>query len=218
VTGWVERFVDAHGAARATPTPTGVELAAADGSWAALDLWWRPASPPVPRGGGVWRSAWQLGAAARAAPPMLAVAVRRGGWAVGVVADGAERAGKAGRAYVQGRTSKGGSSQGRYQRRRGNQADALVEHAVARLRLVLVDADVMAGVGAVVTAGDRLLVRRVLDGAGVHLAEVGPLPVGDPRRLTLADLAARVRGVRVRVRNAPGTAGPEPVDGAGGRA
>ncbi|MGF1663980.1 MAG: acVLRF1 family peptidyl-tRNA hydrolase [Kineosporiaceae bacterium] len=205
VTGWVERFVDAHGAVRATPTATGLELTAADGSWAALDLWWRPGSPPVPAGGGVWRSAWQLGAAARAAPPMLAVAVRRGGWAVGVVADGAERAGKAGRAYVQGRTSKGGSSQGRYQRRRGNQADALVDAAVRRLRAVLADADVMAGVEGVVTAGDRLLVRRVLDGAGVDLPEAGPLPVGDPRRVTLADLAARLRGVHVRVRNATGS-------------
>jgi hypothetical protein len=204
VTGWVERFVDAHGAARVTPTGTGLELAAADGSWAALDLWWRPSSPPVPEGGGVWRSAWQLGAAARAAPPMLAVAVRRGGWAVGVVTGGAERAGKAGRAHVQGRTSKGGSSQGRYQRRRGHQADALVADAVERLRLVLADTDAMTGVEAVVTAGDRLLVRRVLDRAGVGLPQAGPLPVGDPRRLTLLDLATRVRGVRVRVRNAPG--------------
>jgi hypothetical protein len=204
VTGWVERFVDSHGPARVTATATGLELAAADGSWASLDLWWRPDTPPVPDGGGVWRSAWQLGAAARAAPPMLAVAVRRGGWAVGVVAGGAERAGKAGRAYVQGRTSKGGSSQGRYQRRRGNQADALVGDAVDRLCLVLADADVMTGVEAVVTAGDRLLVRRALDHAGVDLPEAGPLPVGDPRRITLADLATRVRGVRARVRNALG--------------
>lgn len=196
--------MDAHGAARATPTATGLELAAADGSWAALDLWWRPRSPPVPAGGGVWRSAWRLGAAARAAPPMLAVAVRRGGWAVGVVADGAERAGKAGRGYVQGRTSKGGSSQGRYQRRRDNQADALVRGAVDRVRLVLADAETMAGVEAVVTAGDRLLLRQVLDRAAVGLPEVGPLPVGDPRRATLADLAARVRGVRVRIRHGPG--------------
>jgi hypothetical protein len=206
----VERFVEAHGTARATPTATGLELTAADGSWAALDLWWRPASQPVSESSGVWRSAWQLGAAARAAPPMLAVAVRRGGWAVGVVSGGTERAGKAGRAYVQGRTSKGGSSQGRYQRRRGNQADALVDAAARRLRAVLTDADVMAGVEGVVTAGDRLLVRRVLDGAGVDLPEAGPLPVGDPRRVTLADLAARLRGVHVRVRNVTGSEGSAP--------
>jgi hypothetical protein len=204
VTGWVERFVDRHGRASATATATGLALSAADGSWASLDLWWLPATPPVPPGLGVWRGAWALGAAALAAPPMLAVAVRRGGWAAGVVADGAERTGKAGRAYVQGRTSKGGSSQGRYQRRRGNQADALVDDAVERLRLVLADTGVMTGVEIVLTAGDRLLIRQVLDRADVGLPRAGPLPVGDPRRLTLRDLAARVRGVRVRVRNGIG--------------
>lgn len=201
VTGWVERFLDAHGSATATPTATGFDLRAEDGSWAVLDLWWRPVEPPVPTGLGVWRAAWALGAAARSAPPMLAVAVRRGGWAVGVVAEGEERAGKAGRAYVQSRTSKGGSSQGRFQRRRANQADGLVEDVVDRLRLVTGDRDVMAGVATVVTAGDRLLTRQALDRAGVSMPEVGPLPVGDPRRLTLTDIAARVRGVRVHVRN-----------------
>ncbi|MGF1646237.1 MAG: Vms1/Ankzf1 family peptidyl-tRNA hydrolase [Kineosporiaceae bacterium] len=214
MTGWVERFVDTHGQVSATSTATGMEFSAADGSWASLDLWWRPPDPPVPAGSGVWRGAWALGAAALAAPPMLAVAVRRGGWAVGVVADGAERAGKAGRAYVQGRTSKGGSSQGRYQRRRGNQTDALVADAVARLRLVLADTDVMTGVEVVVTAGDRLLIRQVLERAGVELPRAGPMPVGDPRRVTLADLATRVRGVRVRVRNASALGVPGPVDGA----
>lgn len=201
VTGWVERFLDAHGRVRATATPTGLELSAEDGSWASLDLWWRPDRPPVPDGTGVWRAAWALGAVSRTAPPMLAVAVRRGGWAVGVVADGAERAGKAGRAYVQSRTSKGGSSQGRYQRRRANQADGLVDDVVERLGLVTSDAEAMAGVAAVLTAGDRLLTRQALDRARIALPEAGPLPVGDPRRLTLADMAARVRGVRVRVRN-----------------
>lgn len=202
VTGWVERFLDAHGRAETRATATGLELAADDGSWAALDLWWRPAEPPVADARGVWRATWALGAAARSAPPMLAVAVRRGGWAVGVVADGAERAGKAGRAYVQSRTSKGGSSQGRYQRRRANQADAMVDDVVERLRLVAGDGDLMAGVGTVLTAGDRLLTRQALDRAGVTWPEAGPLPVGDPRRLTLADMATRVRGLRVRVRNA----------------
>lgn len=201
VTGWVERFLDAHGSATAVPTPGGFDLSAEDGSWAALELWFRPERPPVPDGTGVWRAAWALGSAARSAPPMLAVAVRRGGWALGVVADGEERAGKAGRAYVQSRTSKGGSSQGRFQRRRANQADGLVDDVVDRLRMVAGDRDVMAGVATVVTAGDRLLTRQALDRAGVTMPEVGPLPVGDPRRLTLADIASRVRGVRVRVRN-----------------
>jgi hypothetical protein len=201
VTGWVERFLDAHGQAHARATATGLELSADDGSWAALDLWWRSAEPPVPEGRGVWRAAWALGAAARSAPPMLALAVRRGGWAVGVVADGAERTGKAGRAYVQSRTSKGGSSQGRYQRRRANQADAMVDDVVERLLLVMSDPEVMTGVGTVLTAGDRLLIRQALDRAGITLPGAGPMPVGDPRRLTLAGMATRVRGVRVRVRN-----------------
>jgi hypothetical protein len=174
-------------------------LSARDGATATLDLWWGPVTPPVPSGTGAWRASAALAAAALAVPPALVVAVRRGGWAVGVVADGRERAGKAGRRYVQSRTSKGGSSQGRYARRRDNQAAALVDDAVQRVRLVLDDPIAMSAVTLVATAGDRLLSAEVLARAGVDLPKIGPFEVGDPRRATLTEVAERLRGVRVQV-------------------
>lgn len=208
VTRWVERFVDSHGPAEVALSATGFCLTAADGSTARLDLL---VGVTVPNGG-AWRSAAALAAAAIAVPPLLVVAVRRGGWAVGVVADGMERAGKAGRSYVQGRTAAGGSSQSRYQRRRGNQASKLAENAATSLRRILADPDVMAGVVAVVPAGDRELCRGVLAEADVDLPLLDLLEVGDPRRVTIAEIAHRVQAVRVHVHNA---APVGPVTGAG---
>lgn len=198
VTRWVERFVESHGPAEVAPSATGFSLVAADGSTARLALLVEVTLAP----GGAWRSAAGLAAAALAVPPLLVVAVRRGGWAVGVVAGGRERAGKAGRSYVQGRTAAGGSSQSRYQRRRGNQSAKLAENAATSVRRYLADPDVMAGVVAVVPAGDRELCRGVLAEAGVDLPLLDLLDVGDPRRVTIADIAQRVQAVRVHVRNA----------------
>ncbi|WP_397333787.1 Vms1/Ankzf1 family peptidyl-tRNA hydrolase [Ornithinimicrobium sp. INDO-MA30-4] len=66
-----------------------------------------------------------------AAPSVFGlVLVRRGGYTVGVVENAALVRHYAGTRYVQSRTAAGGWSQQRYARRRGNQADALV-NAVA---------------------------------------------------------------------------------------
>ena len=59
--------------------------------------------------------------------PLGLVLVRRGGYAVGLVAGGVLVAHKIGTAHVQGRTKKGGWSQQRYARRRGHQSDEVVE-------------------------------------------------------------------------------------------
>lgn len=198
LTRWVERFVDSHGAAEVTLSRRGFSLLAADGSTATLDLLVDVTLP----GGGAWRCAAGLAAAALTMPPLLVVAVRRGGWAVGVVAAGEERAGKAGRSYVQGRTAAGGSSQGRYQRRRGNQATRLAENAATSLRRIATDSEAMSGVVAAVVAGDRDLCRAVMTEAGVHLPVLDLLAVGDPRRVTITEIAHRVQAVRVHVRNA----------------
>lgn len=131
--------------------------------------------------------------------PLGLILVRRGGYAVGLAKGGALVAHKVGTAYVQSRTKKGGWSQQRYARRRGNQADELVgrarEHA---LRLVAPSA-----VAALVLGGDRRLVAELLDDPrlaglrGLPTRELYDLP--DPRLDVLRTAVERGRAVRVTV-------------------
>jgi hypothetical protein len=203
--GWVERFAAAHGDLAPSPVPTsdpvGWQLDAADGSWARL-TGWRDAVAP-------WQGdrleGWAL------PPALLLLLVRRGGYAVAVVSPSGELvAHKVGTRHVQSRTAAGGWSQQRYARRRGNQADALVEavggHAV---RLLGEGEDRGGRVGGLVTGGDRTLAAEVLDAVATGpLARLRDLPsrelpdLADPRRAVLDAAAQRARAVRVEVHNA----------------
>jgi hypothetical protein len=203
--GWVERFAASHGDLVPSPVPTsdpvGWQLDAADGSWARL-TGWRDAVEP-------WQGdrleGWAL------PPVLLLLLVRRGGYAVAVVAPSGELvAHKVGTRHVQSRTAAGGWSQQRYARRRGNQADALVEavggHAV---RLLGEGEDAVGRVGGLVTGGDRTLAAEVLDAVATGpLTRLRDLPsrelpdLADPRRAVLDAAAQRARAVRVEVRNA----------------
>ncbi|ANS77666.1 hypothetical protein SGUI_0270 [Serinicoccus hydrothermalis] len=186
--GWVARFTASHGEVttsvarsdRAGASPSSsLHLSAADGSWAHL-TGWREADL------GVGLSALT------APPPLLVMLVRRGGYAVALVsADGDLVAHKVGTRHVQSRTAAGGWSQQRYARRRGHQADALVEAVVghaARLlappapsppdssdrphglrrpaaRFASTDRTVCAAdLGGVVLGGDRSLAAEVMSG------------------------------------------------------
>lgn len=123
--------------------------------------------------------------------------VRRGGHAVGRDEDGELVAHTCGTRYVQSRTKKGGWSQQRYARRRGNQADGVVA-AVVELALRHLP---KGGVDGLVVGGDRRLVESVLDDPRLaHLAslerrELWDLP--DPRLTVLREAARRGRAVRV---------------------
>ncbi|PZU41862.1 MAG: hypothetical protein DI571_12325 [Arsenicicoccus sp.] len=178
--GWVERFVASHGPVSWSVAEAEVEGAAgsvpgwrgltADGSWAALRSW-RPAEGagepgPVP--------GWEV------PPGLLVVLVRRGGYAVAVVAeDGSLVRHKVGTRHVQ---SAGGWSQQRFARRRGNQADALVEAVAGHTARVLGEAEEMTTAASVALGG----------------LVVG----GDRRRTVLDDAVRRGRAVRVEVHNA----------------
>lgn len=125
------------------------------------------------------------------------VLVRRGGHAVGRDVDGELLTHTCGTAYVQGRTKKGGWSQQRYARRRGNQADGVVGKVVGlALRHLPVGS-----VDALVLGGDRRMSEQVLeDERLVHLRELPrrtmwDLP--DPRFAVLEEAARRSRVVRV---------------------
>ncbi|HEU4998756.1 MAG TPA: acVLRF1 family peptidyl-tRNA hydrolase [Lapillicoccus sp.] len=135
--------------------------------------------------------------------PLGVLLVRRGGYAVGLARDGHFVTSKVGTRYVQSRTAAGGWSQQRFARRRGNQADALVE-AVATHTAALVVPGRPAGL---VVGGDRALVRRLLEDP--RLRELVALPrrelydVPDPRRDVLDRALDRGRAVHVRLTELP---------------
>ncbi|WP_114201894.1 acVLRF1 family peptidyl-tRNA hydrolase [Janibacter anophelis] len=131
------------------------------------------------------------------------VLVRRGGHAVGRDEGGDLVAHTCGTAYVQSRTKKGGWSQQRYARRRGNQADGVVGK-VADLALRHLPAD---GVDALVLGGDRRMAEQVLDDD--RLAHLRDLPrrvlwdLPDPRLTVLREAARRARAVRITLEDPP---------------
>lgn len=136
--------------------------------------------------------------------PLALLLVRRGGYGVGVAAGAELVAHKVGTRYVQSRTKKGGWSQQRYARRRGNQADGLVgaaaDHAARLLDTLPTGAK---GVRGLVLGGDRTLLAQLLD--DLRLAPLRELPrrelpdLPDPRLAVLQDALRRARQVRVTV-------------------
>lgn len=164
---WVAGFVERHG--EGSVSPTGVT--GADGAHASFDHF--------------------------SFDPIGIVLVRRGGYAVGLARGGRLVTSKVGTRYVQSRTAAGGWSQQRFARRRGNQADALVE-AVATHTLAHVLPGQPAGL---VVGGDKALVRQVL--ADPRLTALAALPrrelydLPDPRRDVLDRALQRGRAVRI---------------------
>lgn len=198
--GWVERYVSARaGAVRAVVTGTGFDLVGDDGSVASLAL----LEPSAWHPGGSSPEGLAEGLAAEAARgrTLLVCLVRRGGWSVGVVRDGAVLTGKTGRRYVQGTTAAGGWSQQRFARRRGGQTDKLADDASSALVRMMEQAP---GATGVVVGGDRRLAESVLAGTPAQdLPLLGPIEVGEPRRTDLDAAAVRVQAVRVTVHDAP---------------
>lgn len=218
--GWVQRYVGARqGAARAVVTATGFDLVGDDGSLASLALLepggWAGCGPAPGTSVGVVADAVAqagtvvstedlavlLAAEAQTSRTLLVCLVRRGGWSVGVVRDGTVLTGKTGRRYVQGTTAAGGWSQQRFARRRGGQTDKLADDASTALVRMMEQAP---GATGVVVGGDRRLAESVLAGTPAQtLPVLGPIEVGEPRRVDLDTAAARVLSVRVTVHDAP---------------
>ncbi len=147
------------------------------------------------------------------AEPSGVVLVRRGGYAVALVREGELVEHKVGKRHVQSRTAAGGWSQQRFARRRGNQADALVDAVVGHaLRVVLGGDESPAGGAAavprgLVVGGDKAMAAAVLDDgrlralAGLPRRELYDLP--DPKRAVLDDAVRRGRAVRVTLVEPP---------------
>lgn len=189
---WLSTFADAHGQPTASADAGGWTVRGADGVGAHLDALGAAsgrANPEEVTGA-------NLAALVRPVERIGIVLIRRSGYALGLSAGAALPVHVCGSRYVQSRTAAGGTSQHRYARRRGNQADALVG-AVATLA-----ADRLAGSQALVLGGDRALVRAVL--ADPRLDALSTLvrrefyDLPDPNFGRLRHALWRGRAVRVR--------------------
>ena len=174
---WFENFAARHGPPSYDVRGGALHAAAPDGAEAEARL---PFARPYVGPG----DPAALAAAVVAPDRWGVLLVRKGGFAVAVVAGQEVLGSKVGQRHVQGRTKAGGQSQQRFARRRDNQArqayEAAAEHA----------ARVLAGrLDALVCGGDRSAVEAVLSDARLaRLAavRVGPwLDVPDPRRAVL---------------------------------
>jgi Actinobacteria/chloroflexi VLRF1 release factor len=183
--GWLERFEARHGALSWRGVDGAAAARATDGAEAVIRL-----AYPLPADA----DPATIGSVALAFDRFGLVLVRRGGYAVGRVADGRVVASRTGTRYVQGQTKAGGQSQKRYARRRANQAAALVRSAAAAVDEVLGPWR-----GPLVGGGDRDLVRQVLEAATGEYAAPVPrwLDVGNPRRRVLDEAVAAARAARI---------------------
>ncbi|MCA0336008.1 MAG: hypothetical protein LCH66_03935 [Actinobacteria bacterium] len=132
--------------------------------------------------------------------PLAVILVRRGGYAVALASADVLLAHKVGSRHVQSRTAAGGWSQQRFARRRGNQADALVEAVQDHLVRIL---DGQPAPAALVVGGDKTLAADVL--RDPRLRHLTALPartayaIADPKRAVLDDTLRRARNVHVTI-------------------
>ena len=191
---WLDGVAERHGAfVEVAPAGRAVNVTCADTTTLTLDppFDWTPGPALLTL----------LTTAAREPHRAAVLLVRRGRWAVGVF-DGEDLVvSKVDARQVQGRTAAGGWSQQRFARRRGNQTDAVVEHAVeTAVRVLLPHAG---SVAALFTGGDRGLVDDVL--ADRRLAPLAALrrepalDVGDPTKAVLLETPQQFRAVTVTI-------------------
>lgn len=197
---WAERFGSAHGGWAISDDDDRVRLLAGDGATALLQ-------PPWPVDGRPGRGADPLERLASLASQPRRIGlllVRRGGYGIGVAAEGRLLASKAGTRHVQGRTSAGGQSQQRFARRRGNQADALVDAVAGQAAALFGSAPPFEYL---VPGGDRALAEQVLAHPALRPYAGAPrlswLDVPEPRAAVVLKAAGDACSVRVRVTDAP---------------
>ena len=191
---WLDGVAERHGSfAEVAVADDALRITCADTTTVVLraPFGWTPEQPLL----GTFTSA------ARQPHRAAVLLVRRGRWAVGVF-DGPDLVvSKVDARQVQGRTAAGGWSQQRFARRRGNQTDAVVSHAVETAVRVLLPHT--ASVEALFTGGDRGLVDEVLIDPRLRglaaLRREPHLDVGDPTKVVLLETPKQFRAVVVHI-------------------
>ena len=180
---WLDGFAQRHGVVTTTATPDTVELVAADGAEALVEV----PFPPL---------TGDLAAHVHRERTVGVLLVRKGGHAVGVFVGDRLVASKVGTRHVQGRTAAGGWSQQRFARRREGQTAVATTAAADTAARVLLAHDL----DAVVAGGDRGMVDDVLQDPRLrHLSVSGRLlDVPDPRLAVLQSVPFRDVWIRVR--------------------
>jgi hypothetical protein len=198
LTRWFDGFAERHGPFSVTASADVVTVVAADGARAEC----RVPFPPLLVSGGALTS---LGAHAVRARRVGVLLVRLGGFATGVFEGTALVVSKTDSRPVHGRNRAGGSSSGRFARRREGQARTALDAAANTAARVLVPH--AATLDAVVTGGDRGAVDAVL--ADTRLAPLRALvderflAVPDPKRAVLDTAPSLYRTVQIRVVDPP---------------
>jgi hypothetical protein len=203
--GWFARFAGRHGGLAAVEgTGQRVRFRAADGASAEVDVPFGGLPAGAVPAGTEPSTVLDHLVTHLAAPRRIGIVlVRLGGYSVGVAVGGEVEASTTGARLVHGRTRKGGSSSGRFARRRDNQARVALDaaaDAVARFLLPVagsLDAVVLGGDTA---ALDELRADRRL-AALLARAEPRVLDVPEPRRAVLDEAARRAAGVEITVRD-----------------
>ena len=150
---WLDRWVERHGEiGDVRSLPERVTLTAADGAVLECD----PPFPPLDAKG-----VEGLLAHVRRERVVGVVLVRLGGHAAGVFSGRRLVDSKVDNRFVKGRHKKGGSSQRRFERRRGEQARMALEQAADTAVRVLLPH--RADLDAVVLGGDRAALREVIE-------------------------------------------------------
>jgi hypothetical protein len=199
--GWFARYAARHGGLVGVDgTPDRLRFRSGDGGTTEVAVPFGGLPLPVPTDPAAALDALH---AHLAAPRRIGIVlVRLGGHSVGVAVGGVVEASTTGARLVHGRNRKGGSSSGRFARRRDNQARVALDaaaDAVARLLLPVaatLDAVVLGGDA---SALDELRADRRLASL-LTRAEPTLLDVPEPRRAVLDEAARRVRAVEVVVR------------------
>jgi hypothetical protein len=221
--GWFDRFAARHGGLIAVQgTGREMRVTAADGASAevvvpfgGLPRGVRPGVEPTGPGDALepatsrLRAVQTTGAVLHALHAHLAVPrrigivlVRLGGYSIGVAVGGTVETSTTGARPVHGRNRKGGSSSGRFARRRDNQARVALDaaaDAVARFLLPVAPTLDAVVLGGDVAALDDLRADRRL-AALLARAEPRVLDVPEPRRAVLDEAARRALAVEIVVR------------------
>ena len=199
---WLERWVERHGEVRSTRVGLErVTVEAVDGAVLECD----PPFPPLPAEAGGTYEGLQVQALLdhvrreRVAGVLL---VRLGGHAAGVFSGRRLVDSKVGTRLVHGRHKKGGSSQGRFARRREGQARVANEAAAdVAVRVLLPH---RADLDALVLGGDRRALAEVMEDPRLRplrrLIVEGVLDVPDPRLAVLRSTPDRFLSTRLTVR------------------